>query len=359
VEPATVRTRIEEHVRRHALIEPGGDVVCLVSGGVDSTCLWHALRALGYGVSALHVNHRLRGRESDEDARFCRERFAAEVVVLDGRGRSEAQLRDLRYSVAQDRLRATGHTASDQVETILYRLVASGQAGRIKPRREDGVVRPLLPLWREETHAYCRDEGLPFRVDSSNPDTKRGLIRSEILPALERLHPAARANLLRLAAEDERPRLSVELADLLASPVGSKRVDVGSGLQVVREYDRLWLERGPVELDGSVRWGGWIIESELPGLKVRGWRAGDRLAGRRKKIQDVFVDAKVPRSEREAWPLVVRGDEVVAVPGIVDAPGIRVSREPDRNAEASSAFSSGEAEPGSARQEPRRRGGRG
>jgi tRNA(Ile)-lysidine synthase len=59
----------------------------------------------------------------------------------------------------------------------------------------------------------------------------------------------------------------------------------------------------------------------LAGLKVRGWRPGDRLAGRKRKIQDVFVDAKVPRSEREAWPLVVRGDEVVAVPGLAEAPG--------------------------------------
>ena len=52
--------RIEEHVRRHELIPPGGEVTCLVSGGADSTCLWHALGALGYRVSALHVNHGLR-----------------------------------------------------------------------------------------------------------------------------------------------------------------------------------------------------------------------------------------------------------------------------------------------------------
>ena len=64
----------------------------------------------------------------------------------------------------------------------------------------------------------------------------------------------------------------------------------------------------------------------IPGLQVRGWRAGDRLANRSKKVQDVFVDAKVPRSEREAWPLVVRGDEVVAVPGIVEAAGVSAER---------------------------------
>ena len=101
----------------------------------------------------------------------------------------------------------------------------------------------------------------------------------------------------------------------------SRRLDLGGGTTAVREYDSVWLERSPVPLEGEVRWGPWTIRSARAGLKVRAWRAGDRLAGRRRKIQDVFVDAKVPRSEREAWPLVVRGDEVVAVPGLAEAPG--------------------------------------
>ena len=312
-----MRERIEAFIREHELIPPGGEATVLVSGGPDSTCAWHVLRALGYRVSALHVNHGLRGAESDEDARFCAERFGAEVV--DGRGgRTEGELREIRYSFATDRLRATGHTATDQVETVLYRLATSGTPGRIKPKREDRVVRPLLTVWREETEAYCRAEGLDFRVDSSNRNTKRGLIREEILPRLRELHPAAERNLLRLAEGSRAP-----LDALLASTSGSKRLDLGGGVTAVREYDRVWLERGPVSLEGEVLWGPWRIESELPGLKVRAWRAGDRLAGRKKKIQDVFVDAKVPRSEREAWPLVVRGDEVVAVPGIVEAEGVR------------------------------------
>ena len=319
-----LRARIEEHVRRHELIPPGGDVTCLVSGGADSTCLCHALRTLGHRVSALHVDHGLRGDESAADARFCRETLGAELVEAGG-ATTEEELRELRYAVATDRLRATGHTASDQVETILYRLVSSGRATGIKVRREDGVVRPLLPLWREETEAYCRAEGLEFRIDSSNRETKRGLIREEVLPLLRQLHPAADENLLR--ALDERALLPPAVAELLASVAGSKRVDLGGGLQAVREYDRLWLEHGPVELRGEVRWGPWRIASDLPGLRVRAWRPGDRLAGRRKKIQDVFVDAKVPRSERESWPLVVRGDEVVAVPGIVDSPGVEAVRE--------------------------------
>jgi tRNA(Ile)-lysidine synthase len=236
--------------------------------------------------------------------------------VVEAPGVTEAELRELRYSFATDRLRATGHTASDQVETVLLRLVSSGRTRGIKARREDGVVRPLLGVWREETEGYCREHGLAFRHDSSNADTKRGLIRTEILPLLERLDSRARASLL--AAADDEPRLprTLErtLARLLETTDGTKAADLGGGVRAVREYDVLRLE-------GTVEWGPWTIEATRPGLSVRTRRPGDRLAGRRKKVQDLLVDAKVARSERDAWPIVVRGEEVVAVPGVADAPG--------------------------------------
>jgi tRNA(Ile)-lysidine synthetase-like protein len=316
--------RIEAHIRRHDLIAPGGDVLCLVSGGADSTCLYHVLGELGYRTSALHVDHGLRGGESDEDARWCAERFGAEVVSGTATRATERELRDVRYAFRPGVLRATGHTLSDQVETILFRLVSSGNTKGIDVRRDDRVVRPLLCVWREETEAYCRERGLAWRVDSTNAATVRGLIRDEVLPLLERIHPAARANVLR--AFDRRRTLPPALAELIDAPVGSKRVDLGGGVQAVREHERLWLEPGPVALSGPVTWGPWRIESRRPGLKVRGWRPGDRLAGRTKKVQDVFVDAKIPRSDREAWPLVVRGNEVVCVPGIVEAEGVTASR---------------------------------
>jgi tRNA(Ile)-lysidine synthase len=311
--------RVEAQIRVKDLLPPGAEVTALVSGGADSTCLWHVLGALGYRVSALHVDHGLRGEESEEDARFCREVLGAEVV--DGRGGStEDELRAIRYAFATDRLRATGHTASDQVETVLYRLVSRGAASGIEARRDDGVVRPLLALTREETAAYCASVGLAFRTDRSNAQTKRGLIREQILPLLRELHPAADANLLSLLDDDD------ALRDLLAGTGVTRRLDLGGGVSAVREYDSVWLERSPATLDGEVAWGGWRISAEEKGLKVRGWRPGDRLAGRGRKIQDVFVDAKIPRSQREGWPLVVRGDEVVAVPGIVDAPGVKAER---------------------------------
>jgi tRNA(Ile)-lysidine synthase len=316
---SALAARVEATIRRHELIPPGATVTCLVSGGADSTCLWQVLRELGYGVAAVHVDHGLRGTESAADAEFCRDVLGAEVVSrhAESLGASETALRAIRYEVtAAERLRATGHTASDQVETVLYRLVSSGTAKGIKPKREDGVVRPLLDVWREDTVRYCEEHCVAYRLDSSNPETKRGLIRNEILPLLRRLHPGADRNLLALAGE--RPRLPRELertlVALLSSTDGSKSADLGDGVRAVREYDE-------VRLEGRVWFGPWRIESERPDLVVRTRRPGDRLAGRSRKIQDVFVDAKVPRAARDTWPLVVSGDAVVAVPGIAVAPG--------------------------------------
>ncbi|HET8967900.1 MAG TPA: tRNA lysidine(34) synthetase TilS [Gaiellaceae bacterium] len=318
---SSLAQRVEATIRRHDLISPGGEITCLVSGGADSTCLWHVLGELGYGVSAVHVNHGLRGGESDADARFCAERMGAKIVsagrVALASPPTEAELRDIRYRLTAERgLRATGHTASDQVETVLYRLVSSGSTRAIKVRREDGVVRPLLELWREDTVRYCEEHSLAYRADSSNAETKRGLIRDEILPLLRMLHPGADRNLLALA--DERPRLprglEHTLVELLATTDGTKSADLGHGLRAVREY-------GDVRIEGSVRFGPWRIESAHPGLVVRTRRPGDRLAGRSKKVQDVLVDAKVPRDARDTWPMVVSGDEVVMVPGVAEAPG--------------------------------------
>lgn len=308
--------RIEATIRAHDLIEPGGTVVCMVSGGADSTCLWHVLAALGFDVGAVHVHHGLRGAEADEDARHCRTLMGAAVIEVEP-APTEAALRELRYdATAGLGLRATGHTASDQVETVLYRLVSSGNARGIRRRRRDGVVRPLLDVTRAETAAYCEAHGLPVRVDSTNSRTARGLIREEILPLLRRLHPGADANLLALASERPRlPRaLEASLVELLSSRHGSRTADLGGGLRAVREYDA-------IRLEGTVEWGPWSLASDRDGLEVRGRRPGDRLAGRRKKVQDLLVDAKVPRAQRDDWPVVVCGSEVVAVPGIAEAPG--------------------------------------
>lgn len=311
--PALVRRQLHER----SLIPDGATVTCMVSGGADSTCLWHVLGALGLDVRAVHVHHGLRGADADADARLCVEALGAEVVRAEP-AETEAALRELRYRLTEPYgLRATGHTASDQVETVLLRLLASGAIGGIRPRRADGVVRPLLTVWAEETRAYCRAHGLAWREDATNPATKRGLIRARVLPLLEEVDPRARSSLLTLAGERPRlPRtLERSLVDLLSSSDGSATVDLGDGLRAVREYDELRLE-------GRVTWGPWRISSTTDGLVVRRRRPGDRLAGRRKKVQDLLVDAKVARAERDDWPMVALADgPVVAVPGIAVAPG--------------------------------------
>jgi len=177
-----------------------------------------ALRLAGAdAVVALHVNHGLRGEESDGDEAHCRElaaRLSAELVVersgpAPATGNVQAWARDhrLRAAAALADARgarvATGHTSTDQVETILYRLAASpGRRALLGMAPQDGlVVRPLLGVTREETAEHCRARGLAWREDSSNvsPRYARARVREQLVPALRALHPAAERNVLRTA----------------------------------------------------------------------------------------------------------------------------------------------------------------
>src|SRR6185503_15649200 len=151
-------------------------VLVLLSGGRDSVCLLDALVALGHDVRALHVDHGL--RESD-DAAFCAELcsgFGVPLTVVRAgapRGNVQAWARSVRYAEAErlaTGLIATGHTATDQVETVLYRLAASpGRRALLGMRAREGrIVRPLLEITREETTAYCTARGLEWRDDPTN-----------------------------------------------------------------------------------------------------------------------------------------------------------------------------------------------
>ena len=167
-------TDLVDRVRATGLLPPGAPVVVLLSGGRDSVCLLDvATRIAGADqVVALHVNHGLRGEESEGDEAYCRELTAAlgvEVVVersgpAPRTGNLQAWARDQRLgaaaglATARGARVATGHTMSDQAETVLYRLAASpGRRALLGMRAEDGLlVRPLLDVSREETEAHCR-----------------------------------------------------------------------------------------------------------------------------------------------------------------------------------------------------------
>jgi tRNA(Ile)-lysidine synthase len=200
--------RVAAYVAEHAVLEPGAPLLALVSGGADSLCLWGVLRDLGYEVEALHVDHGLRGAEGEADAGFCRELGATVVRADVGQGGNiEARAREARYALAREaaagRTIATGHTLSDQAETVLYRLASSSgprAAAGMRPRVGD-LARPLLCLTAEETRAWCAQRGIEPRIDTSNGDLalRRNLIRHEVLPALARVHPGAERNLARTA----------------------------------------------------------------------------------------------------------------------------------------------------------------
>jgi tRNA(Ile)-lysidine synthase len=216
----SITRSVEETIRTSGLLEPGTRVLAMVSGGADSVCLLHALSELigPSMLAAVHVNHGLRA-DADRDERFCAglsealgiELDVERVRVLD-RGNLEAGARDARYEAAErvrtrrqlDRI-ATGHTASDRVETVVYRLVSSpGRRALLgMPRQSGRLIRPLLDLSRGQTRDYCRAVGLDWREDETNLDRgfARNRLRLDVLPVLREIHPGADLNVLATADE--------------------------------------------------------------------------------------------------------------------------------------------------------------
>jgi tRNA(Ile)-lysidine synthase len=244
--------RVLDEVRAGGLLPAGGPVVVLLSGGRDSVCLLDvAVRIAGPGaVAAVHVNYGLRD-EAPEDERHCIELCEQLGVALtverprrpEAGGNIQAWARDVRYAVAT-RLAleagsaaagviAAGHTADDQVETILYRLASSpSRRALLGMRPRDGLlVRPLLTITRAETTAYCEARGLAWRDDATNEGGRyaRNRVRNGLVPALERIHPAAAANVLRTAA------LLRDEGEVLDALVGAQLASRGARLEIPLE----------------------------------------------------------------------------------------------------------------------------
>jgi tRNA(Ile)-lysidine synthase len=198
---------------------PPAPLVVLLSGGRDSVCMLDlAVRARGPAeVTALHVDYGLRP-ESHADADFCAslcgdlevELATERPVRVEGPGNLQAWARDVRYAAAirlaepRDATILTGHTADDQVETILYRLASSpSRRALLGMKARDGrLARPLLGTTRAEVTAYLEERGIAWRDDATNDgeDYARNRVRHGLLPELAAIHPAAAANVLRTAA---------------------------------------------------------------------------------------------------------------------------------------------------------------
>ncbi len=235
------RMSVEARVRATGLLAAGRPVVVLLSGGRDSVCLLDlAVRLAGpEAVHAVHVDYGLRESAAGDEAlcaELC-ERLGVGLSVErprrpEGAGNLQAWAREARYAAAEALARprgarvATGHTATDQVETVLYRLAASpGRRALLGMRPDDGrVIRPLLGVSREETAAYDAERGLPWREDPTNdsPRFARNRIRGGLAEGLREIHPAAEANLLRTvdALRDEAEVLDAVVGDALAAAGG-------------------------------------------------------------------------------------------------------------------------------------------
>jgi tRNA(Ile)-lysidine synthase len=233
-----------------------GELILLgLSGGPDSVALTHALQtvahSLGSRLAAAHLNHRLRGTESDLDERFVREvclRLGLELIVerADGLGPDtpnlEERARELRHSFLNrtaDSLGAShialAHHADDQAETVLMRLLRGAGMAGLGAMAEAGpgrLIRPLLGLSRAALLAYLDAIGARFVTDSTNLSTTplRNRVRNELLPMLEREYaPGLRDRLAELSSE---LRSVCDFLTLLARDELRARLEISGALEI-------------------------------------------------------------------------------------------------------------------------------
>ena len=325
-----------------------------VSGGADSTALLAALadlrETLGFEAVVLHVDHGLRP-DSHDDARFVEAlaaRFGLPCRTLRARIRRRPR-ESLEMAARRTRLAffarmtrelgldaiATGHHADDVAETFIMRLARGagpeGLAGLKPVSHVDGItfIRPLLGLRDSDLRAYLRRRGLTWCEDSTNADTSilRNKIRHVILPFLrEHLDPHITEHLCKSAA--------ILRGDL------SREIPLGKAASRRFKHSPYHLTIAPTtgytpraEAVGALLAACEMSRAALAGrtLELRRWRAGDRIAptglhGHSRKLQDVFVTAKVPPALRADLPLICDATtgEVLWVPGYRIAQAVAV-----------------------------------
>lgn len=227
----TFERKVLETILRYHMLSPGQTVLAAVSGGADSVCLLTVLKQLEeklqIHLSAVHVEHGIRGEESLGDAHFVQQlcesygvpltvRYIRVVELAEMSKRTlEEEARLQRYRIFRDTARqlkadrvAVAHNRKDQAETVLWNLVRGsgirGLAG-IRPVRsleEDIlVVRPLLEVSRQQIESYLQERGIGFRTDRTNldPSITRNRIRLQILPDMEKLNSCAESHIAETA----------------------------------------------------------------------------------------------------------------------------------------------------------------
>lgn len=331
-----------EHIlpfaRELDLLPRDGLILCALSGGGDSVALVHYLKSQGFQVAAAHFDHHLRA-SSGQDARFARAFcqslgipfYLGEAQVGELPGNTEDNARRARYAFLEETAAAIGaarlataHNAGDNLETVLLHMTRGcglqGLCG-IQPRR--GIlVRPMLHTTRAAIEAYLKEQGLSHVTDPTNADDRysRNRLRHQVIPVLETLNPRVVEASIRMT-----DRLRADLATLgpwapepepqALPPLEPRAVAVGQRVETP-----LWtLETA------------WAVCPDTPptpnafylrpqeSLALRSRRTGDLLRPpfrTGKSVKKWMIEAKVPRGEREATPVLTAGEELLAVAGL-------------------------------------------
>lgn len=202
----------KRYMERQSMALPGEKLVIGLSGGMDSVCLFHILKKLGYELEAVHVHHGIRGEEADRDEAFaealCRKenvpfhsyRFDVPKISRTQHLSEEEAGRAVRRQAFSEVLEKTGaarialaHHGNDRAETLLFHLSrGTGVKGLVTMKPVEGnVIRPLLWAQRKEIERFVREQGYDFVQDSTNEsaDYTRNKIRHQVLPVLEEINP--------------------------------------------------------------------------------------------------------------------------------------------------------------------------
>ena len=220
-----LNSKVEDFIRKNGLLLRGDSVAVAFSGGPDSTALLHILCALrdklGISVSAVHINHGLRGNESNEDESFAIELAKQLSVPIHVKkinvenfrkgwgGSIQSASREIRYKIFSHLIKsgtvnkiATGHTADDSVETVLMNILRGagvhGLSG-IQSIRDGCIIRPFMDIWKDEILEFLEAKGIHFRVDSSNASMKytRNSVRDELIPFLQKYNSEVKKSIKR------------------------------------------------------------------------------------------------------------------------------------------------------------------
>ena len=396
--------KLRAFLKEQALLSPGDKVIAAVSGGADSVAMLFALYLLrdelGITLEAAHFNHHLRGAESDRDeafvtdfcGRYCIPLHMGSGRIVSGKKGLEAAARDARYAFLRSLPGkvATAHTADDNAETVLMRLIRGTGLkglGAIAPV-SGNVIRPMLTVTRDDVEAFLEEYALPHVEDSSNAedDFLRNRIRHGILPLMRAENPRIGENLSAMALllrqdeaclqamipEEQMPDVSrlkamepalrrrtlerflkaqgvrepeqihiLQAEQLLYHWSPSASMQFPGGVTIGRQYDRLVrLECAPelpeirLSVPGEICIGGKRFVSEYATdleerpdsvlvcpvgvLIVRSRRSGDtmRLPGGTRSLKKMYIDRKIPASQRAAVPVLADDRGVLAVFGI-------------------------------------------